>query len=386
MNLGNILGKAICCWAATILVAGAPASAQLLHETGYYADASRIDGPDFFGDEPEFEEAYKKLRSRYGNDYLPSELPEELWPIRDRIAKYIGSENHRAVHGNSRYESGYRGKDNGAGFRYWPSQLPTKITRLSYCFGLSPRVLTALIEKESNFIAEAQSHTGAVGFMQITNVAAVEVLEQLGYPNPYVAYNEEAARIYKEYISCYLGDDQEWVDPWKKSPTTRTEKNGYIVHPKCSEAFNNCKRGSKRLRTLADPYDERFDKWLTGRLKGSSHDNGLIFGAVLLKFHVGHYGFVTGVENYNGDTVKKSYRRKILGNAIKVNSTVVDYELFGQRYQIYHNGSEDRLQALSVLKRASQLWSEGREQSNSEIDQELKNLELPGTRSKEVDI
>jgi hypothetical protein len=389
----GILGKIVCLGIVT--VAGLTQSEAtsneksyggVLRDAGYVAKVHRIDGPDFFGEEPEFEYAYKILRSRYGNDYLPVTLPEELRPIRDRIARYINKEPSRALTGAKRYESGPRGVSNGDGFRYWPSELPTKITRLSYCFGISPRVLTALIEKESQFIAEAQSSTGAVGFMQITNVAAVEVMEQLGYPNPYASYSKESAELYKDYISCYLGDEREWVDPWVKSPTTETKDGQLIVSAKCTEAFNNCKRGSKKLRTLKDPYDERFDKWLTGQLPNSSHDNGLIFGAILLKFHVGHYGYVTGVENFNGDSVKRSYRKKILGNAVKVSSHLVRYELFGQSYQIFHNQSEERLDALDTLARAAHLWSDVNEESDANIDEQLKSLELPGTRESAVDI
>ena len=349
----------------------------LLHESGFFARVDKIDGPDYFGQEPVFRSAYETLKSRYGNDYLPANLPRELHPIRDRIYRYIMKDPDRGIHGKRSYQSGYRGINNPAGFRFWPSQLPTKITRLSYCFGISPRILTALIKKESNFVANAESPTGAVGLMQITAVGGAEVLELLGYPNPYITNNFDATDVFKEYISCYMGEDEPWVDPWRVSESTVVGNNQPVVSPECSTALTNCRRGSKGLRRLRGASATNFDKWITGQIPSGSQDYGLVIGAVLLKYHLGHSGVVKGLQNYNGDTVKVAYSRRIRSDADDVSMETVDFGIFGEIFRVVLDGTNSQLEAFDILEEATHVWEvEG--DRDEEVIEYLRRNEIPG--------
>lgn len=355
----------------------------VLHQTGFFARVDKIDGPDYFGQEPEFRSAYEALKSRYGNDYLPANLPRELHPIRDRIYRYIMKDPDRGIHGKRSYESGYRGINNPPGFRYWPSQLPTKITRLSYCFGISPRILTALIKKESNFVANAESPTGAVGLMQITSVGGAEVLEMLGYPNPYISNNFDATDIFKEYINCYLGEDRPWVSPWTVSDNTVVGNNQPVVSPQCSTALTNCRRGAKGLRRLRGTSAVNFDKWITGQIPSGSQDYGLVIGAVLLKYHLGHSGVVKGLQNYNGDSVKVAYSRRIRSDADDVNMETLDFGIFGEMFRVVLDGTFSQLEAFDILEEATHVWEVENDRDDAVIEY-LRNHEVPGHRHPSV--
>ncbi len=299
------------------------ANHALLHDAGFSVKPYKIDGPDYYGREKIFREAYDVLRGRYGNDYLPDELPLELLPVRAEIHKFIQDNNpgrivgglvneHLVVQKESdgsirsySYEAGENGINNGEEFDFSIDGLPDKITRLSYCFGISPRILTAKISLESDFIGAAISATGAVGFSQLTSTGIVEVSEQLGFGdgNKSANHNPDGRKIYEEYIDCYLKDDQEWIDPWSGEEMYR---NGDFVAPFMHPDYWTTIKTSSVGRSLDWPYSSRMDKWLSGRLENSSHDNGLIYGAILLKYFLGHYGVRSGVREYNGDDIVAS--------------------------------------------------------------------------------
>ena len=231
--------------------------------------------------------------------------------------------------------------------------------------------------------------TGAVGFMQITNVAAVEVSEQLGFDNPYVPYSTAAAEVYKEYIDCFLKSDKTWIPPW--SGEVRYTNGRYIMYPECQESLNNCVRGSRRLRTLKSPYSQRVDEWLTGKIPGTSHDNGLIYGAVLLKYHLGHSGIVRGLQNYNGDpAVKRSYSSVIRNRALSVRARNVAYSIGNYDFKVpYVEGRDDGLlDALDIISSAVEDWSSINENEEEPVSilEELDHISLPGNNSRSVDI
>lgn len=146
-------------------------------------------------------------------------LPDDFDPIIDEVYEYI-QKNSNQYKGPSESDPngfyvGLNGVRNGKGFTFDKKELPTKIVRLAFCFGLDPIVYTGLLNQESKFSTNALSPTKASGFSQLTTIAIVEVSEQLGLLGPAYA-SDGAEEALNQYINCYYkGYDKKWVNMWE---------------------------------------------------------------------------------------------------------------------------------------------------------------------------
>lgn len=333
-----------------------------LWNAGFSVNVQTIDEPDYWGDE-KVEGIYESLQHLW-NRPLPSRLPRELNDIRSKIHGYINRKPSRTIVGknNTRHRSGTSGVNNGAAFDYSLDGLPDKLTRLSFCFGLNPRVVVKWIEKESNFVGSAISYTGAYGFTQMTSIAAVEVSEQLGYGHgtgaPGYADSSAVRKTLEGYIDCYMGENNQWVNPWVTSTRTVTAAGKPILHPTYKQGITRCPGGG---RCLKSPYSIRYDNWISGRGYGS-HDFGLVYGAILLKLLVGKYGYSKGLVRYNNDNnpcgkvkIKNCYSRTILrgARAFRVdyrNEDTMQFEIDGEIYFVKASKVEMVLSEISFMK------------------------------------
>lgn len=220
---------------------------------------------------------YLPLRSQetsFGN------LPEEFDPLVLEIQKFI-LENSVQTDPKNQFYVGPNGERNGVGFRFNKNELPTKLVRLSFCFGIDPLMFTALVKQESKFSKNAVSNTYASGFTQQTSDAIAESSEQLGiigvnYQSP------DSVEILNEYIKCYLGPNKKWSNMWpeeeKKKDNKELNKEKVILSkhsvPAGAAAYRGRKLGAGRVWL----YVSKSKDWLN-----EDPDRNLIYGAIYFK-------------------------------------------------------------------------------------------------------
>jgi len=258
------------------------ASAQYRYsDVGWIVNQTQIDDPDYYLPATVTGKKIKKLYTNFADfiDNPQPELPKEFDSVIDVIHNFILTEEAQKGPG-SKYHVGPNGELNGPAFNFNRENLPTKIARLSFCFGFDPFVFTGLINQESRFLHNAQSDTGSSGFTQFTGVAIAEVSEQLGIlGNGF--HGENAPKIFNEYINCYLaGSGKKWINIWEA---------GIVSHGK--EAYVNGYIGKKRFWREVS----KSKNWLN-----EDPDRNLIYGAVLLKLYLGKFGnYAKALTEYN---------------------------------------------------------------------------------------
>ncbi|MCB0414583.1 MAG: hypothetical protein KDD50_09625 [Bdellovibrionales bacterium] len=306
-----------------------------LNKTGTIIDEESIDDPDFYLPNTKFG---RTVRSIYGaldsvrNKPL-DKLPWELEPIRDMVYDYI-QKNSETKDKRSEFYSGVNGQLNGQGFTFAKTDLPEKITKLSFCFGIDPFVFSGLIQQESKFSTHVVSDGKAVGFTQLTSAAFMEVNEQLGIldkASPYPFRGKGAKEVFENYISCYLGSNKQWVNVWE-DPTSKIPVGvtGYVNE--------NIKDGRKWR------YISRQKKWLA-----KDPDRYLIYGAIQFKLLLGRYSsYPTALARYNVSHAKKYINfvsqfyqnmNQIFNDKIKENPDLFEapYKLNGGEPTLYFN-------------------------------------------------
>lgn len=99
------------------------------------------------------------------------------------------------------------------------------ILKASICFQVDPWMLTALIQKESSFMKDAISPTGAAGLTQFTTAGLKEVNDQLGLRG-----NQEADKTAIDYFNGQLLEcmDPVWVDLWTKIGLPEEDPKFYV--------------------------------------------------------------------------------------------------------------------------------------------------------------
>ena len=87
------------------------------------------------------------------------------------------------------------------------------ILAVSSCFEIDPWILTSLIQKESSFVKQAVSPTGAVGLTQFTSIGIKEVNDQLGHRG-----REGAPEVVTLFFHERLRDciNPSWSDLWNR--------------------------------------------------------------------------------------------------------------------------------------------------------------------------
>lgn len=70
------------------------------------------------------------------------------------------------------------------------------VKKYSERFGIDWRLMFALMNQESRFYNEAESHRGAFGLMQITPTTQIEIMEELGLNDAKSPYNNIKGGIY----------------------------------------------------------------------------------------------------------------------------------------------------------------------------------------------
>lgn len=156
-----------------------------------------------------------------------------------------------------------------------------QIISASSCYEIDPVYLTALIKKESRFALKAKSKTGAAGLTQMTGSGIKELRDQLGVRGNKYARKSNISFFISTTQKC-LGND--WTE-FKNLFYTKT--NTQIK----SSFYNNSKFS-------------------------------IFAGAMLLKVYLANASgncsscsipelYTKALEQYNGDTHKKSYAQKI---------------------------------------------------------------------------
>lgn len=99
------------------------------------------------------------------------------------------------------------------------------ILKASICFQIDPWLLTALIQKESSFMKDAVSPTGAAGLTQFTTAGLKEVNDQLGFRG-----TQEAEKTAIEYFNGQLLEcmDPVWIDMWTKVGLPEEDPKFYV--------------------------------------------------------------------------------------------------------------------------------------------------------------
>ena len=99
------------------------------------------------------------------------------------------------------------------------------ILKASSCFKVDPWMLTAMIQKESSFMKDAISPTGAAGLTQFTTAGLKEVNDQLGLRG--TQEGEKAAIEYfnRQLVECM---DPKWVDLWTKIGLPEEDPKFYV--------------------------------------------------------------------------------------------------------------------------------------------------------------
>lgn len=280
------------CWVTTFLTAllslalSVPAVAQL-HKSGYRVHSSKIDDPDFYSSDAgigkEIKSIYKEI------DHLRNlplgVVPGELDSVVDLVHKYI-LEDSEVKNVRSSFYSGPGGIYNGEGFTFNRDELPSKLVRLSFCFGFDPLVFTGLVKQESHFYRFAKSPTKASGFTQLTTIAIKEVNEQLGVYGPGY-HGEGAPETFHRYIQCYLGEKKKWSNFWEDpilSPEHKKIASYITIIPRKKEDRVKLNRALQIQK-----------HWLN-----HDPDRNLIYGAILFKLYLGHFGgYSMALRQYN---------------------------------------------------------------------------------------
>ncbi|MCB0350651.1 MAG: hypothetical protein KDD38_05670 [Bdellovibrionales bacterium] len=263
-----------------VLIFFAQASWAELTDVGYRVDPSRIDDPDFYLSTTNtganirgIYEQFSQLRA------APLDrLPPDFEPIVEIIYQHIQSRSEQK-NVKSQFYVGENGEQNGEEFNFSRENLPTKIAKLSFCFGFDPLVFTGLLSQESHFSRKARSQTGAFGFTQLTGAAIAEVSEQLGLLGERY-HGKGAPEIFNQYVQCYLGPQKEWSNMWEEG-----------VIPPGKAAYVGNKVGSGRQWKFVT----QSKKWLD-----QDPDRNLIYGAILFKLYLGHFGsYPKALDQYN---------------------------------------------------------------------------------------
>ena len=139
-------------------------------------------------------------------------------------------------------------------YRLYPLDYEAYVTRYSEEYDLDPYLVCAMINAESGFKADAVSHRGAVGLMQMMPATAEEVAGKLsvaGYSDDMLKDAETNIRFgcyYLRYLSDYfegntdyvvaaynagLGNVREWV---KTDPSLKA-----IPHPETADYLKKVK-------------------------------------------------------------------------------------------------------------------------------------------------
>jgi hypothetical protein len=214
---------------------------------------------------------------------LPAATPMVFLPLVQDVARFIvAKENERHVNTEA-----VNGISNWA--------LAIRITRLAFCFGTDPRGIAAQIQIESSFDRTKVSHTGAVGFTQMTSAAIDEVNDQLGNRNGAGSRVENYLYLYQA-IRCYMGGRR-----FKPMFFDGTIPRGKLVAK------------NPRLRTAAK-------NWIRGSI-----DRELIYGQITLKTLLAHArsqglkgeaAYREAFRRYNGEPggAARTYSREILNS------------------------------------------------------------------------
>ena len=223
-------------------------------------------------------ENYYELRT---DERSFEKLPSEFEPLVSLVHTYVQANSLQKSYANDKnqFYVGENGVNNGSGFTFDFDELPTKIVRLAFCFGLDPLIFTALIHQESMFSRNAKSDTGASGFTQLTSQAIAEVSEQLDILGR-AFRSEGSVEFLNQSISCYYGPHKKWVNMWE---------DGTI--PKGKEAYKKLFTGNGRKWH----YEAKSKAWLN-----HDPDRNLIYGAIYFKSLL------------NRKPIKRSYSRALL--------------------------------------------------------------------------
>ena len=264
---------------------------------------------NFYGTSTEFGKVIKSayLKNAHLKDAQPmfNNLPEDFEPIVDKVHDYVLDKSMQKINKRKWYSaefgeidmysfySGRNGLRNGEGFTFNRGELPTKIVRMSFCFGFDPMVYTGLLRQESMFSVNAESPTGAFGLSQLTSSAIAEVSEQLGVLGGLLQTPGLRAWLLHS-ISCYLGPNKKWVNIWEGSGI-----------PYGKKAYKNQFIGEGRKWL----YLSKTRKWFN-----EDEDRNLIYGAIYFKLMLsredigGKYSLA--LESYNVGQAQV-YKRKI---------------------------------------------------------------------------
>lgn len=249
-------------------------------DVGYKIESSKIDDPDhYLSSRPQGAEI-KRLYDQYAvlRKKPLNHLPVDFEPILDRIEDYILQFSAQTDE-ESLFYVGPMGEKNGEGFDFKRENLPSKLAKLSFCFGIDPLIFTGLVRQESHFYRYAKSTTGASGFTQLTNAAITEVSEQLGLLGSDF-HGDGAPETFHSYIQCYLGTEKSWLNPWE-SGAMATGAQAYL------KSFTGSGRKLTRIKEIK--------QWLN-----EDPDRNLIYGAIMFKVQLGRTGnYEVALKEYN---------------------------------------------------------------------------------------
>lgn len=263
-------------------------------KTGYRVAPSKIDDPDFYSAEKglgkEIKELYESMKVL--RDVRLDMMPPDFLPVVDVIHQHI-IEGSEIANKKSSFYSGPNGFFNGDGYTFAKKDLPTKLVKISFCFGFDPLVFTALVKQESHFYRFAKSPTNATGFTQQTTYGIREVNDQLGARGPQ-HHGDNAPDILAKYIQCYLGPQKDWANFWEDEWMSPQHK-----------AYREYVRGSpKNTKTKKALSIQK--KWLN-----ADPDRNLIYGAALFKIYLGQFGsYAKALRQYNVSNAD-SYQKRI---------------------------------------------------------------------------
>lgn len=104
-------------------------------------------------------------------------------------------------------------------------EIANQIILVANCFLIDPWLLASLVQKESSYIRDAVSITGASGLTQFTNIGFKEVHDQLGMRGKLGA-TEGSIQYFNETLSTCV--DQNWVHLWNKINLPEEDINFYV--------------------------------------------------------------------------------------------------------------------------------------------------------------
>lgn len=103
-------------------------------------------------------------------------------------------------------------------------EIAQAIIEVSGCMEIDPWILTSLIQKESSFVRDAVSPTGAVGLTQFTSIGIKEVNDQLGIRGSAGAPEDVTLYFTEKIRGCI---DSSWIDLWNRVPATEEHPEFY---------------------------------------------------------------------------------------------------------------------------------------------------------------